>query len=76
MAAIPEAVLAYRVDELERDSKAQRDEIKALKATIARMELEAADRERARLKAGIGALGSVILALFGILWSYRSVIFK
>lgn len=43
---------------------------------IAQMKLDAELRERSRLKAGIGALGSIVLVLGGVLWSYRSVIFR
>lgn len=71
-----EDVWAYRIGELERDVKAQNDEIRALKSTITQMEIDAVNRERARLKAGIGAMGSVILAMFGLIWSYRAMIFK
>jgi len=40
------------------------------------MRKEAEDRERARLVAGVGALGSLVLALFGVIWAYRAEIFK
>lgn len=32
--------------------------------------------EKRRLTAGISLLGSVVLGLFGLLWSYRAVIFQ
>lgn len=62
-------VLAYRIAEAERD-------IVALRETIAAMRRDSEDRERSRLKAGIGALGTLVLTLGTVLWSYRGVIFK
>lgn len=64
-----EQVLTYRLTQAEA-------EIQALTVKVAQMERDAEARERARLKAGIGALGTVVLTLFGVLWGYRSVIFK
>ena len=64
-----EAILGYRLAEAERD-------IKRLESEIKQMRREAETRERARLRAGIGALGSAVLTLIGIIWAYRAVIFK
>lgn len=65
----PDNVLAYRLAEAERD-------IAALRRTIDVMRQESEDRERMRLKAGISLLGSVVLALGAVLWSYRGIILK
>lgn len=65
----PDNVLAYRLAEAERD-------IAALRRTIDVMRQESEDRERMRLKAGISLLGSVVIALGAVLWSYRGLIFK
>ena len=62
-------VWAYRLTEAER-------EIVALRKEVSLMRKEAEDRERARLVAGVGALGSLVLALFGVIWAYRGAIFK
>jgi hypothetical protein len=62
-------VLAYRLTEAEREIAEMRRDIKSMRK-------EAEDRERARLVAGVGALGSLVLALFGVLWAYRAEIFK
>ena len=64
-----EQVLTYRLAQAEA-------EIRELREKVTQMERDAETRERARLKAGIGALGTVVLTLFGVLWGYRSVIFK
>lgn len=46
--------------------------IKKLQITVDALKAE----EKAKLRWGIGVLGSVVMALFGILWAYRGVIFK
>lgn len=66
----------YRLKELEEDLKQQREELKLLKSAISQMEIDAINRERNRLKAGIGAMGSVLLFLGGVIWAYRGAIFK
>lgn len=62
-------ILAYRLAEAERD-------IAALRRTIDAIRTEAEDRERSRLKAGIGAMGTLVLTLGAVIWAYRGVIFK
>lgn len=62
-------VWSYRLAEAERD-------IASLRVELGKMRAEAEARERARLKAGIGALGSAVLALVSVLWAYRAAIFK
>jgi hypothetical protein len=62
-------VLAYRLTEAEREIAEMRRDIKLMRK-------EAEDRERSRLVAGVGALGSLVLALFGVIWAYRAEIFK
>jgi hypothetical protein len=64
-----DGILAYRVDQMER-------EISALKTTLAEAETARVVDERKRLVAGISFLGGIILALFGVIWAYRGVIFK
>ena len=58
-------LLDYRLTELEKDKE-------NLEKKIAQLE----EVERKKLLWGISALGSVVLALGGIIWTYRGVIFK
>ncbi|UWR36137.1 hypothetical protein [Sulfitobacter sp. W074] len=51
------------------DNRALHDEITQMK------EAEAA-KERQLLMVGITTLGGIVVTLFGVLWTYRSVIFK
>lgn len=56
-------------------------EAAAAMAKEAKDELEAFEklveaREKKRLMTGISILGSVVLTLAGVIWNYRSVIFK
>ena len=60
-----EKLVEYRLNE-------QAKELDELKGRVAQMEKD----EKSRLRWGIGALGSVIMALAGVIWAYRGVIFK
>lgn len=74
--------LLYRISQLEGGMKELHEKNKELEAKdqdlrdkIDAVEKSEAARERKRLIAGISMLGSVALALGGILWNYRAVIF-
>jgi len=60
--------LESRVAELAEKNDKLEKEIQLVKDTEEK-------RERARLKWGVGALGSVVMALGGVIWAYRKVIF-
>lgn len=58
-------LIEYRLGELEKENEKLQGKIKDLE-----------DAEKRKLLWGISALGSVILALGGVIWTYRGVIFK
>ncbi len=49
---------------------------RALHEEIAQMKEAEAAKERQLLMVGITTLGGIVVTLFGVLWTYRSVIFK
>jgi Ca2+/Na+ antiporter len=80
-------LLVHRINELEEREKAlaadlaryketHSAEVEELKAKIAEREQERQTEERRRLLAGISFLGSIILALVGVIWAYRGTIFQ
>ena len=68
--------LLYRLEQAEKQIATQNTHIDLLETKLQTMKDEAAKREKKRLLWGIGALGSVVMALGALLWNYRSVIFK
>ncbi|MEC7763402.1 MAG: hypothetical protein VX874_15980 [Pseudomonadota bacterium] len=79
MTDIPEGNWALLVDRLRRVELSEQTlaaEVDELKAKINEREQERQAEERKRLLAGISFLGSIILALFGVIWAYRAVIFQ
>lgn len=69
-------LLVHRINELEESEKTLAVKVQKLEAAIAERERERQTEERKRLLAGISFLGSIILALFGVIWAYRAVIFQ
>ena len=63
-------------EEITRVQDQHKHDIKTLEKEIAKMRDESLKREQKRLIWGIGALGSVIMAMGGVLWSYREVIVR
>ncbi|KKL94428.1 hypothetical protein LCGC14_1864790 [marine sediment metagenome] len=53
-----------------------RTDNRALHEEIALMKEAEAAKERQLLMVGITTLGGIVVTLFGVLWTYRSVIFK
>ncbi|WP_435988524.1 hypothetical protein [Sulfitobacter sp. SH24] len=49
---------------------------RSLHEEIAQMKEAEAAKERQLLIVGITTLGGIVVTLFGVLWTYRSVIFK
>lgn len=66
----------HRMAEQERDIKSLQTVISAMAEANRQRDLELARKERNQLLAGVSFLGAVIMTLFGVIWSYRSVIFR
>ncbi len=69
-------LLAYKVQQLEKQREADQAQIVVLRAEVETLERSMADRERKQLAAGIAALGTLVLTLLGVIWSYRSIIVR
>lgn len=78
---------AYRISQLEHSVSSLREantilaaewreESRALHQEITDMKSAEAAKERQLLLVGITNLGGIVTTLFGVLWAYRSVIFK
>lgn len=72
----PNTLIMWRLETLERESKELRDHLQNVEARNERRDQERADLERKQLLWGIMFLGSVIMSLGGVIWSYRAVIFR
>ena len=62
-------------DRLQKRIDMQEAELNALRAEVQRMKEDAQMREIARLKWGVGALGTVVLVLGGWIWTQIGHIF-
>lgn len=75
-----EDILRYRLEQAENSIKEiraeHRSDIETLKADLQKMREAEEQREKRYLVTGISSLGGVVLALAGVLWAYRGVIFK
>ena len=69
------AVIQWRVMELENDLRGLQARLEGFEKEVHEKEKLRQQQERRNLIAGIGALGSIITTLGGIIWTYRSVIF-
>ena len=58
-------LIEYKISQLEKKLEEQQKEINELQSG-----------EKSKLVWGIGALGSAVLALGGVIWNFRSVIFN
>jgi len=70
------ALLEEKVKQLEFKLDSASTSISDLQKELENFEKTMETRERKRLVTGVSVLGSVVLSLLGIIWSYRSVIFK
>ena len=68
-------VIRWRVMELENDLRQLQGRLEVFEKEVHEKEKVRQQQERRNLIAGIGALGSIITTLGGIIWAYRSVIF-
>ena len=73
MAPPPVELNIYRIEQLERQIKAQADEIKSLEARMDAREAARVAVERNQLIAGLVFVGGT---LGGIIWAYRAIIFR
>jgi hypothetical protein len=69
-------VILHRLETAEEEIKALRDREQAMEQRLEERDRQRAVEEQRRLLAGIAALGSVVMALLGIIWSFRGTIFK
>lgn len=78
---------SYKIEQLEKSVAELREanavlaaewraDNRALHDEIAQMKEAEAAKERQLLMVGITTLGGIVVTLFGVLWAYRSVIFK
>ena len=84
---MPQTVEQLKIENLEKTVEKQEKELDELKKAftdyireqqdrvIARDRKEAEDKRKSLL-AGISFLGSILLAVVGVLWNYRTVIFN
>ena len=77
----------YKIEQLEKSVAELREantvmaaewraDSRALHDVITQMKEAEAAKERQLLIVGITTLGGIVVTLFGVLWTYRSVIFK
>jgi len=69
-------ILLYRLTQAESKLSEQDAELKALQKKVEMYERRHEEQEKKRLLWGIGALGSVVMTLGSVIWTYRAVIFK
>ena len=80
-------LVKYRLDELyrshlqlqkkmEEDEKKYNQKIEDLEKYIQNREQERAKEEARRMKTAIGFLGSMLLAVLGVIWNFRGTIFR
>jgi hypothetical protein len=67
---------SYKIAQLEAWVTDLQQDNKNLHAEISQMKADDAAKERQLLMVGITTLGGIVVTLFGVLWTYRSVIFK
>lgn len=66
----------HRMAEQEKDIKSLQQVMTSMAEANRQRDLELARKERNQLLAGVSFLGAVIMTLFGVIWSYRGVIFR
>lgn len=69
-------VLEERIKHLTSQVQAATSVAQKARTDLEEFEKAVEAREKKRLMTGISVLGSIVLSLVGIIWSYRSVIFK
>lgn len=69
-------MIAYRISLLEERVKTQDAEIHQIIVRNEEKDRERINLERKQLLVGISFLGAMIMTLTGVIWSYRTVIFR
>jgi hypothetical protein len=69
-------LLLFRVDQQQNEIQNLKKDVEELEAHIATQDLKRTSQEKRQLIAGISFLGSIVITLIGVIWSYRSVIFR
>ncbi len=73
---MPNDIYEFRLTSLEAENKDLRQSCEDMSKKFEAFEREQAEAERKRLLAGIKAIGGLLLTTIGVLWAYRSIIFK
>jgi len=69
-------MIEYRLNEQAKKIINLETHIEKLEADAASREVHRQSAEKRQLMAGVSFLGAIVLTLFGVIWSYRSVIFR
>lgn len=69
-------VLEERIKHLTAQVQAATSVAQKARTDLEEFEKAVEAREKKRLMTGISVLGSIVLSLVGIIWNYRSIIFK
>lgn len=69
-------LLLFRLNLQEQQIQDLKQDIEDLETHIADSEMKRALQEKHQLIAGVSFLGSIIVMLAGVIWSYRNVIFR
>ena len=69
-------MIEYRLNEQAKKIINLEMHIEKLEADAASREVQRQSAEKRQLMAGVSFLGAIVLTLFGVIWSYRSVIFR
>jgi type IV secretory pathway TrbL component len=75
-AATDMVLLTYKVAQAESQLHEQNVHIEKLEDEFNQFRRALAQKERNNLAWGVGALGTVVATLAGVIWAYRSVIFR
>ena len=69
-------MIEYRLNEQAKKIINLETHIEKLEHDAATREIQRQSAEKRQLMAGVSFLGAIVLTLFGVIWSYRSVIFR
>ena len=69
-------LILFRLETAEKTIAAQAEKISELADEIKEIERTEAEKEKKALLVGVMSLGSIVMTLAGVIWAYRSVIFK
>ena len=69
-------LVPYRLQMAETRIEEQDKHIEKLEDDFKKFQRQMDEKERRNLAWGVGTLGTVVITLAGVIWSYRSVIFR